>query len=177
MKDLNLFGFFIVLNLFFVIISCDRIEELAIDQNQEASQNAGNPVGVDSVATAEIIQMEQDVLKYVNEHRASNGKEALSLNCFICNVARYHSGSMAKGTVPFGHTGVNDRASLIWKNVGTGIVGENVALNGTGPKQAFEQWKSSKSHNNSMLGDFNFTGIGIVQKDNAYYFTQIFLKK
>jgi uncharacterized protein YkwD len=147
------------------ISSCDRIDELS-DPKVDGSE-------VPDIIT----QMEEDVHKYVNEHRTSNGKEKLSINSYMSDEARQHSSNMANNIVPFGHDGFSERTSRIWTNVGNGGVAENVAFNSTGAQQVLEQWKNSSGHNINMLGNYTLSGIGIAQKGNVFYFTQIFLNR
>jgi uncharacterized protein YkwD len=146
-----------------------------VNSGNETDNSGAEGVG-DEISDA-IAQMEADVLKYVNEHRVSNGRSALSANSYMSGEARTHSSNMANNIVPFGHEGFNERANRIWVNVGTGGVAENVAYNSNGAEQVFDQWKNSSGHNKNMLGDYNLTGIGIYQSGNRLYFTQLFLSR
>jgi uncharacterized protein YkwD len=124
-------------------------------------------------------QIEKDINTLVNQHRASIGKSALTLNTTIYNEAKGHSNNMAAGTVPYGHDGYTERFSRIQKSFGGTFFAENVAM-GTKvtAKTVVDTWLASPTHKENIEGDFNYTAIGVsVSSSNISYCTQIFIKK
>ena len=61
-----------------------------------------------------------------------------------------------------------------------GAAAENVASNyghDDPAAMAVEGWIKSPGHHQNMVGDFDLTGIAIVQSDRGeYYYTQVFIK-
>jgi len=125
----------------------------------------------------DLLKMEEEVWRLVNEYRVSKGLSNLEMNEYMRELCREHSQNMANGTVGFGHGGFDERTDLIWEKIAMGGVAENVAYNYSGAAQALEQWKNSSGHNANMLGNYTLTGIGIASNGETYYFTQMFLRK
>jgi uncharacterized protein YkwD len=126
--------------------------------------------------------LESSVHSKVNSYRVSQGKSALGYDNRIAEIARTHSRNMAKGAVEVGHDGFDGRVSQLKTVLGTSniAVGENVAYNYgySDPVQmAVDGWINSAGHRQNMIGDYNWTGIGVVASGGNYYFTQIFVKK
>ncbi|HAN76634.1 MAG TPA: CAP domain-containing protein [Bacteroidales bacterium] len=140
---------------------------------------ASTPVqlSADEMLQSDLLKMEEEVLVYVNEYRASNGKPKLAMNEFMRGQCRDHSTKMASGATSFGHDGFDERTDLIWAQVGSGAIAENVAYNYSGAREAVNQWINSTGHRENMLGDYTLTGIGIYKTGNQIYFTQMFLRK
>lgn len=125
-----------------------------------------------------VSQLEQEVHRQVNQYRRSKNLPPLTLDNRITIQSRKHSEAMAKGLVPFSHDGFEQRVRAI--AIPYRSVAENVAYN-QGHRDpatiAVQGWIQSSGHRQNMEGDFNLTGIGIVQNSKGeYYFTQIFLK-
>ncbi len=120
-----------------------------------------------------------DIIKLVNDHRASIGLPALQMLDVISTEAQQHSADMVKGTTPFGHDGFETRAGHIKKAVGFIYgVAENVAYGQMTAEEVVNGWLHSPGHKKNIEGDYNFTGVGTVQReDGVIYFTQLFVKK
>ncbi|MGE5606897.1 MAG: CAP domain-containing protein [Bacteroidota bacterium] len=123
-------------------------------------------------------ELELSVFEQINQYRAKQGLTPLVIDIQIVTQARNHSQNMAEGTVPFSHEGLEERAAA------TGIkiesVSENVAYYQEVPDVAtrvVNGWLQSEAHHKNIVGDFNLTGIGIIQNTSGrYYFTQIFIR-
>jgi uncharacterized protein YkwD len=120
-----------------------------------------------------------EILKYVNEHRASLGLNALVMNDVINTEAEGHSRNMANHKVPFSHDGFDGRADRIRKAI-TSVFGwaENVAYGANNAREAVDMWLKSPGHKKNIEGNYNLTGIGVAKSaDGSLYFTQIFINK
>src|SRR5438270_13853234 len=120
-----------------------------------------------------------DILKLINQHRRSIGLGELQMLDIVNTEAQRHSADMVKGSTPFGHEGFEDRVADIRK--ATGFIkgaAENVAYGQLTAAEVVDGWLHSPGHKKNIEGDYNFTGIGTVQReDGVIYFTQIFIKK
>jgi uncharacterized protein YkwD len=123
--------------------------------------------------------LEQSVHNQVNQYRQKQNFPPLTFDETIADQARLHSAAMAKvGRIS--HNGFNGRAAALGKSIKYSGVAENVASN-----QGFQDpgliavksWISSPTHRKTMVGNFDLTGIGVVEKSGSYYFTQIFVRK
>jgi uncharacterized protein YkwD len=146
-----------------------------------ATDNPASPDDSANPATAAIAAMEQNVQNQINQHRASIGLGALTLDATISAKARQHSKNMADGTLPLGHDGFDARVAAIQQTIPLTGAGENVAFNFNSPSPvdtAVIGWLHSPPHKANIEGNFDMTGIGIVQNSKGeYYFTQIFIKR
>lgn len=120
-----------------------------------------------------------DILNLVNEHRKSGGLPLLQMIDIASTEAQQHSADMVKGNTPFGHDGFEQRIADIKKITGfISGAAENVAYGQMTAEEMVNGWLHSPGHKKNIEGDYNFTGIGTVQRtDGVIYFTQIFLKK
>jgi uncharacterized protein YkwD len=119
--------------------------------------------------------MESEILQYVNDDRKLHGLAALEINDMESYLAAKHSQDMARGKVPFGHDGFNNRAKAIQKAIGSNEIGENVASGPMTSRQVVDGWLNSPGHKKNIEGDFKFTGIGYaMDKKGNIFFTQIF---
>ncbi len=126
-------------------------------------------------------EIESQVFHLINKHRKSKSLPLLKWASMPAHCARQHSLDMARGVVPFGHDGFNDRFNQIRAAMpSVTSMGENVAWNRgfSNPAQvAVDGWLSSPGHLANIEGDYNFSGVGVgVNASGQYYFTQIFVK-
>ncbi|GAA3913209.1 CAP domain-containing protein [Chitinophaga oryziterrae] len=141
----------------------------------------------DSVAAAKVSgpvpgtvsgNMNDQILYYTNQFRASKGLPPLKMEINCSLLAEKHSQDMAAGRTGFGHEGFEVRAAAIGKVLG-GMSGaaENVAYGTLDAKGVVDGWINSPGHRKNMLGNFNLIGIGYAQgKGRIIYFTQLFIK-
>lgn len=125
----------------------------------------------------ELVKMEDEILKMVNEHRKSIGKSALSVNEYIRKEAYIHSQNMAAGKVAFSHKGFDERFNRLSGFLDISSGAENIANGPLNAKHIVSGWLASPGHRKNIEDDFNLTGIGIAQAPNgSYFYTQIFVK-
>ena len=125
--------------------------------------------------------IESQVFHLINQYRASQSLPLFKWSSMPAHCARQHSLDMARGVVPFGHDGFNQRFTQIKAAIPTMTrMGENVAWNRgfSNPAQAaVNGWLASPGHLANIRGDYNFAGVGVgINSTGAYYFTQIFVK-
>jgi uncharacterized protein YkwD len=126
---------------------------------------------------ADLVSMENEILKLINEHRKSIGKSELVFNDYARKEAYVHSQNMASGKVPFSHKGFDERFNRLsgFLEITTGA--ENIANGPLNAKHIVSGWLASPPHKKNIEDDFNLTGIGIAKAPNGtYFYTQIFLK-
>ena len=117
-----------------------------------------------------------DVLKYTNQFRKSQGLKALEMRSDLNAIARKHSEEMASGRRNFGHVGFSQREKQIKNIFKTCTMAENVAYGANNGKEAFDIWKRSSGHKKNMLGKYRYVGIGTAKsKKGIIYYTQIFV--
>ena len=126
-------------------------------------------------------ELERQVHRLVNEHRASHGLKPLAFDPEISAIARRHSQDMATGQVGVGHDGAPGRQQAIARIVTMRGFAENVAANIAGSSHAGDMavadWLTSPGHRRSMEGAYDLTGIGVAQgPTGAYFFTQLFVR-
>lgn len=123
-------------------------------------------------------EIELSVFEQINQYREDLGLTPLTLNVEIVTQARNHSQNMAQGTVPFSHEGLAERAAAT--SIKVDSVSENVAYYQEVSDVAttvVNGWLQSEGHHKNIVGDFNLTGIGVIQNESGrYYFTQIFIR-
>jgi uncharacterized protein YkwD len=128
-----------------------------------------------------VAEMEQDILRRLNQHRASKGLPPMTWSSEIAHQARSHSRNMSKKIVSFGHQGFDQRSKAITSSLQTHTTAENVAwvASRRDPAgQAVEAWLKSQKHLQNIEGNFNMTGIGIsISANGEYYFTQDFARR
>jgi uncharacterized protein YkwD len=118
-----------------------------------------------------------DCLNAINILRKSKNLHEYKFCSYCYELATRHTINMANKIVPFSHDGFEDRCSLMKKKCGASFMSmsENVAYSRP-DMSPVEAWKKSSGHLKNMLGDFNYCGIGKVQKDKEFWYTGIFLK-
>ncbi|MBC6455088.1 MAG: CAP domain-containing protein [Hormoscilla sp. SP5CHS1] len=123
--------------------------------------------------------LEERVHAQVNQYRASRNLPPLKLDAIISEEARKHSRRMARRR-EISHDGFEERVKAIGRWIPYGAAAENVASNSGHDDPAtvaLEGWIKSPGHHQNMIGDFDLTGIAIVENDRGeYYFTQVFIK-
>lgn len=167
-------GSAIALALFGVAVpqSC---EARPVAPSASPTEIAQTPVAVD----AEVAAIEQAVFEQINAHRISQGLAPLENSGVIVTQSRQHSADMAE-VRRISHDGFDARVDAIAESLSYRAAGENVASNqgfSDPATQAVQGWLSSPGHRRNIEGDFDTTGVGVVQgSDGTYYFTQIFIR-
>jgi uncharacterized protein YkwD len=115
----------------------------------------------------------------INDYREAQGLEPLDPDDDLSRIAEEHSRRMARGEVPLGHDGFEDRARAIRREVAYRSVAENVGYNrgmADPAADAVARWLHSPQHRENVLGDYEITGVGVaVSSRGDHYFTQIFV--
>ncbi|UWX54801.1 CAP domain-containing protein [Maribacter litopenaei] len=123
------------------------------------------------------VQLEQELLTVVNDHRNSLGLNQLEFSVVAYKYANKHTDYMiSKGSLS--HDNFSARASSINSEVTVQMVAENVAKDYDTAMEAFEGWYNSSSHKKTMEGDFTHTAVSIKKNvQGEFYFTQLFYKE
>ena len=133
-----------------------------------------------STSTPVMNSLELTTHNLVNRYRQYRNLPPLVADPAISAQAKAHSEEMARSG-NMNHDGFNRRADLVSKTIVYRSVAENVAFNGghgQPDRGAVKGWIESPGHQRNMLGQYDLTGIGVVQNAKGeYYFTQIFIRK
>lgn len=124
-----------------------------------------------------VVQLEQDLLTVVNDHRNSINLNELAFSEIAYKYANKHTDYMiSKGSIS--HDNFSARASSINSEVAVQMVAENVAKDYDTAMEAFEGWYNSSSHKKTMEGDFTHTAVSVKKDANGdLFFTQLFYKE
>jgi len=140
-----------------------------------ASQHA---VTEQAAASTELLRLEQQVQRLVNQYRISRHLPPLISHETISQQARKHSQAMANREVPLGHDRFERRERAISEVLSFSAAAENVAyIQGYSDtaQNAVNGWLRNTRHRENIEGDYTLTGIGVaIDRHGAYYFTQIF---
>lgn len=119
---------------------------------------------------------EISILEAINEDRGEQSLEALQMNEIIWQEARAHSQLMADGDIGVGTENINARYQNIRNSIDNVTNLEtNVAFRIFSAEDALNFWLSFPSDNQIIHGDFNYTGVGVVEnEDGTPFITQIF---
>ncbi len=152
--------YFIMLLFAFVVVSCST----------EPIESANSPEAENA------IEVEQELLGIVNEHRISLGYADLDYSAIAYEYANKHTDYMiAKGSI--NHDNFSARASDISQAVNASFVSENVAKDYDSAVEAFQKWLASSDHRKTMEGEFTHTAVSVKRNsDGKLYFTQLFYR-
>ena len=119
-----------------------------------------------------------DVLQEINSQRHLHLLPALHLNAQLNLVAKQHSHRMATHEIPFGHQDFAQRFKIMRK-IFPDLNGaaENVAYRYATAKIVVDGWMHSRGHRQNILGNFKYTGIGVVYDNQGHpWYTQVFVR-
>ncbi|MBQ9552788.1 MAG: SafA/ExsA family spore coat assembly protein [Clostridia bacterium] len=119
---------------------------------------------------------EREVIRLVNEARASYGLKPLTENWELSRVARYKSQDM-RDRHYFSHTSPTYGSPFeMIKAFGLSYrtAGENIAYGYRTPKAVVDGWMNSSGHRANIL-NASFTQIGVGYVPNGNYWTQMFI--
>lgn len=127
----------------------------------------------------------REIAREIRTFRAQNNKSPLSWDSTLAAASETHSQAMASGRIPLGHYNFDRRKAEISENMGfiSGLA-ENVGvISNSGnnaraiAKEFVRLWAGSPRHRQNMLGDYNITGVGVVQaRGGKIYATQMFAR-
>ncbi len=120
--------------------------------------------------------IENEVFEAINSHREKMGLTKLVFSNETYKYAEEHNSYMiAKGKIS--HDNFNSRANALANEIGASVVKENVAKNYPKAEKAVNGWLKSKSHKDTIEGDFTHTTISVKADDKGkLYYTQLFFK-
>jgi uncharacterized protein YkwD len=130
----------------------------------------------------EFRELERQVARLVNEHRAARRLRRLTYDTLVAAIARLHSADMASGRVSLGHEGFDLRADAVEQVEQFSEIAENVAMNDYARERtvgiALQGWLASAHHLASIEGPYNATGVGVARgRDGTFFYTQIFVAR
>ncbi|TFB13396.1 hypothetical protein E3U55_16105 [Filobacillus milosensis] len=128
----------------------------------------------------QVHSFERRVHELVNEERAKEGLEPLEFSVDVSHVARAKSQDMAKNNY-FSHespTYGSPFEMMTEFGVHYWSAGENIAMGQRTPEQVMDGWMNSDGHRANILQEkFTHIGVGLVQDNGTYYWTQMFIGK
>ena len=148
------------------VTECGKCGNPACRSTEKISSNNESSTPVSSCSSS----FASKVLGLINSYRAENGKNALTLENAL-NVAACNHSNWMNTTGTFSHTGEN--GSQFYERcieAGTSCDGENLATGSTDVNLIMEMWKASQNHNENMLGDHSYLGVGLTDT----YVTTVF---
>ncbi|MGW1199725.1 ricin-type beta-trefoil lectin domain protein [Streptomyces sp. NPDC002536] len=141
-------------------------------QRWDFPTGSGNGSGNDRPSADEL---KKQVLQLVNDYRAQNGKAALTYDPAVEHVAQDEADEEARrqqqGHWTFDGT-LNARLQQYGFSHRPGATGENAAgAHGfwTDAPSVVKAWIDDEKHRNIMLGDYSYTGVGLVIDANGTY--------
>jgi len=111
-------------------------------------------------------EKEIEMLRLVNEYRVNK----VVMDGYATKIAKQHNLEMI-GKNEISHFDFNKRANLLMEK-GALSVGEILAYGYNSNMGALKGFKKSQSHNKTLLGNYSYVGISIVDR----YYTLIFIK-
>jgi uncharacterized protein YkwD len=136
---------------------------LSCEKNPSSPDNSNNQPGI-----------EQEVHRLINEHRTGMGLDSLEWNETVAVQCRNHSNYLCTIN-DVNHDGFNQRMSNLRQTISFSGCAENAAKSRSA-QGAVDLWLNSTGHKENIEGNYNLTGVGVVvNTENFYYFTQIFL--
>lgn len=124
-----------------------------------------------------ILPEEQEAFHAGNQYRLKKHRDSLSLDTFLCRLARKHSENMAHGKTKFGHDGFKERFKQISKELASNGAAENVYMSSdlASGEEAVDAWINSKDHRENLLGrEYTRVGLGMASGPEGTFYTQIF---
>ncbi len=168
------------LSTLILLFGCQTLQKAQMTKQEKIKKRITQKINKPNNIIPNYLWAEEETHKLVNQYRVSLGLAPLILKTTISEVARKHSGDMATGIVPIGHKKFEERIQQIRATFSVIASAENVAWNFSAREPcytALRGWINSPGHQKNMVGNFNFTGIGVELANNgSYYFTQIFIQ-
>lgn len=141
------------------------------------TKEAQDPTEIPDIPETEnAVEVEQELMGVVNDHRISLGYSSLQYSPIAHDYANKHNDYMiAQGDLS--HDNFSARASGIASEVDAEYVAENVAKDYDTAEEAFQGWLNSSSHKKTMEDEFTHTAVSVKKDANGnFYFTQLFYR-
>lgn len=136
----------------------------AIYPNSTGSGNSGGSSSGGGTTTSKLTTDELEVFNLINAQRIKNGLSALKIDLEVQNVARIKAQDMVNNNY-FSHNSPTYGSPfdmLKSFKVSYKTAGENIAGNSSN-SAAVTAWMNSTGHRANILnGNFNYTGIGVI---------------
>jgi len=147
--------------------------------SKPSSKPSGSSSSAGSTVTGTYADFQNQVVRLVNQERASRGLSALSIDTALTKTATLKSQDMAKLGY-FDHTSPTYGSPFdMMKQFGISYrtAGENIAMGQTSPQQVMTAWMNSEGHRANILNSsYTKIGVGIAQNSKGqYYWTQQFI--
>ena len=144
------------------------------------SSSGGNSNNSGTTNTASLTKDELEVFNLINQQRTKNGLSALKIDSEVQNVARIKAKDMVDNNY-FAHNSPIYGTPFQMLNsfkVSYRTAGENIAGNSSN-SSAVTAWMNSSGHRANILnGNFNYTGIGVVNSPKyGKVYVQMFIGK
>ncbi|TSE07449.1 MULTISPECIES: CAP domain-containing protein [Aquimarina] len=158
---------FIILS---IAISCSDDDGTPPDENTGVE----NPTGVDG--TPSNTSITEEILRLVNEYRATKGLSALTSNQTADELAADHTRYMiSQGQI--NHDNFDARGDVLNEKENARGMAENVANFYPDAKSVVDAWISSDGHRKNIEGNYTHTGIAAIKDESGkYYYTQLFYR-
>lgn len=155
----------IVLTMLVLFTSCSKDELEQESVNYEIDLN---------LVLKNDVQMSQDILTLVNEHRTSMGLNPMIMDqAYASAYAVDHTDYMISIS-QINHDNFHIRSQAM-KSRGATLVSENVAYGYTDAESVVNAWLNSPAHRDNIEGNFSHSGFGVFQNaQGRYFFTQLF---
>lgn len=144
--------------------------DINIPENDDSQNNSGNNNGYQSES-----EYVNEVLRLVNQYRASNGLGALTLDSSLCNAASIRAQEIKTS---FSHTrpdGSSCFTVLSQLGISYGGAGENIAYGQSSPEEVMTAWMNSDGHRANILNSsFTKLGVGVYSSGGTLYWAQMF---
>lgn len=146
-----------------------------------ATSMAATPAAHSAKATPVVKSVEARVLKLTNIERKKRGCKPLKTNKNLRKAARKHSKKMARANkmshqLPGEKTLGKRITAAGYKN--WRMVGENVAYGYPSAKSVVTAWMNSPGHRRNILNcSYRHLGVGVVNSNGVYWYTQNFGRK
>ena len=153
------------------VTSCSK------EQEPVAKENATNHVIDLNLANETDWEMANEILNLVNDHRTSQGLNALQKDQQYASAYAVDHTFYMIDLEEINHDYFEVRKEGL-KDRGAKIVGENVAFGYPTAEEVVNAWLNSPGHRANIEGNYTHSGFGVMQApDGRYYFTQLFYKK
>ena len=114
------------------------------------------------------------VAAIVNRERAANGLAPLKYSDKLSEAALVRAEEIQS---VFSHTRPNGTrcfTAVTEAGISYTSVGENIAYGQRTPEEVMNSWMNSSGHRANILGNYDYIGIGVTNRNGTYYWSQFF---
>jgi len=159
----------LVLTMLVVFASCSKDE---IDENDVVNQQIDL-----SIVVKNDVEMSQEILDLINNHRQSIGLNTLVMDQGYASAYAVDHTDYMIAVSQINHDNFHLRSKAL-KDRGAVKVGENVAYGYEDATSVVNSWLNSPSHREIIEGNYTHSGFGVFKNEkDRYYFTQLFYLK